>query len=375
MSRDTGSAWCRRENADARDELRRDRDREGRDRTSVRRNAFERAGKRRKHDRVVRTPRATALASALRTAFARRAMRSASRERVPRPFRSSRFNLRSAKNPIDALSGDQNGEMPPSVPGSCQASSIASDRSQSAVASSARALKTTSRPSGDMARMVFGTPSSTAGGHLTPSGRLMERRHRSLGARPAVAAAGFDAWRREKLLRSAAIQRRTSVAETADCRFEFGGAVAARARDRTPAASRQLRERTPATMPEQRSVAFARCAGARCAGCVQQRLSAQARTSGEQIFDFEASIGNVGEPARRDPSRGTAAAVSGAAGGVSSGKAFHSGSPRMTAPSVSATATPGNARLAVSISYNRQPNAQMSLLPSTRSPMACSGLT
>ena len=38
-------------------------------------------------------------------------------------FRSSRFNLRSAKNPIEALSGDQNGEMPPSVPGSCQASS------------------------------------------------------------------------------------------------------------------------------------------------------------------------------------------------------------------------------------------------------------
>ena len=35
----------------------------------------------------------------------------------------------------------------------------------------------------------------------------------------------------------------------------------------------------------------------------------------------------------------------------------------------------GNARLAVNISSSRQPNDQMSLLPSTRSPMACSGLT
>ena len=97
-----------------------------------------------------------------------------SRERAPRPFRSRRFNFRSAKNPIEALSGDQNGEMPPSVPGSCQTSSETSDRSHSAVTSPARPLKTRSRPSGDMARMVFGTPETTAGAHRTPSGRLID---------------------------------------------------------------------------------------------------------------------------------------------------------------------------------------------------------
>ena len=110
-------------------------------------------------------------------------------------------------------------------------------------------------------------------------------------------------------------------------------------------------------------------------GCGSQGSSAQARNVRPADRRFRGEHRQCRRAGARDLSRGTAAAVVRSSGGVSRAKRVQSGSPRMTAPSVSATATPGNARFAVSISYNRQPNAQMSLLPSTRSPMACSGLT
>ena len=192
--------------------------------------------------------------------------------------------------------------------------------------------------------MVFGTPSSTARAHLTPSGRLM-----NAGAELGGAAGSRDSQRRVS---------RTS-------RAVAGGSDGWRDVPITRCENNAARK-----MPAQRSNAL---------GAMEQPLLvgselAQAPKPGQQIFDFEASIGNVGEPSpailleappqQRPELRRRVA-----------GKAVQSGSPRMTAPSVSATATPGNARFAVNISYNRQPNAQMSLLPSTRSPMACSGLT
>ena len=41
---------------------------------------------------------------------------------------STRFSFSSAKNPMDRLSGDQNGDVPCSVPGSGRAAEESSDR-------------------------------------------------------------------------------------------------------------------------------------------------------------------------------------------------------------------------------------------------------
>ena len=266
---------------------------------------------------------------------------------------SSRFSLRSAKNPIDALSGDQNGEMPPSVPGSCLASSIASDRIQSAVPSSVRALKTTRRPSGEMARMVLGTPSSTAGGHLTPAGRLMDAGTGGAGAaagdRGVTAGGGED-----------------GGGVSADVTETAGGRLNARFAINVATTAPATNARATIKWPR-RDVAALVVVSAATFGTVSKGLASRSSMS-RRASAMSASR----RP--RSFSRHRLSNVR-SAGGVLSGKAFHSGSPRMTAPNVSATATPGNARLAVSISYNRQPNAQMSLRPSTLSPMACSGLT
>ena len=64
------------------------------------------------------------------------------------------FSLPSAKNPMNRLSGDQNGKAPPSVPGIGLAARVATGRSQIWNASSAPATNTTFRPSGDTATCV-----------------------------------------------------------------------------------------------------------------------------------------------------------------------------------------------------------------------------
>ena len=61
-------------------------------------------------------------------------------------------------------------------------------------------------------------------------------------------------------------------------------------------------------------------------------------------------------------------------GGVVAGNAVQSGSPSRTAAIVSDTVVPVAAGRPVSISYNTQPNDQMSVRLSSGSPRACSGL-
>ena len=61
-------------------------------------------------------------------------------------------------------------------------------------------------------------------------------------------------------------------------------------------------------------------------------------------------------------------------GGVVAGNAVQSGSLSRTAPIVSDTVVPLAAGRPVSISYNTQPNDQMSVRLSSGSPRACSGL-
>src|SRR4029450_8241315 len=57
-----------------------------------------------------------------------------------------------AKNPTDRLSGDQNGDLAPSVPASACAASVSSDRVQTSVALDAfRATSATRWPPGDTA--------------------------------------------------------------------------------------------------------------------------------------------------------------------------------------------------------------------------------
>ena len=60
--------------------------------------------------------------------------------------------------------------------------------------------------------------------------------------------------------------------------------------------------------------------------------------------------------------------------GVFGGRAFQSGSCSTTSATVSSTDSASNARLPVSNSYSRQPNAQTSVRLSIVSPRACSGL-
>src|SRR5262245_47650261 len=67
---------------------------------------------------------------------------------------SIRFNLPSAKNPTEALSGDQNGNDAVSVPGSGCAVTESSRRTQSCDLPSFNAEKTKRRPSGEMANEV-----------------------------------------------------------------------------------------------------------------------------------------------------------------------------------------------------------------------------
>src|SRR5262245_11788247 len=59
--------------------------------------------------------------------------------------------------------------------------------------------------------------------------------------------------------------------------------------------------------------------------------------------------------------------------GTSAGSAVQSGSPLMTDANTTATSSPPNAGLAVSISNSTQPKAQMSTRLSTALPRACSG--
>ena len=59
--------------------------------------------------------------------------------------------------------------------------------------------------------------------------------------------------------------------------------------------------------------------------------------------------------------------------GVERGSAVQSGSLSMTAAIVSVSVARPNAGRPVNISYNTQPNAQMSVCASTRCPRACSG--
>ena len=60
--------------------------------------------------------------------------------------------------------------------------------------------------------------------------------------------------------------------------------------------------------------------------------------------------------------------------GVCAGRALQSGSRSRIAAIVSEIVSPRNAGRPVSISYNTQPNAQMSVRLSTGFPRACSGL-
>jgi hypothetical protein len=64
---------------------------------------------------------------------------------------SMRFSLPSAKNPIDRLSGDQKGEIAPSVPAKGCAVTASSGRIQRRDAPSPEATKTSFRPSGEIA--------------------------------------------------------------------------------------------------------------------------------------------------------------------------------------------------------------------------------
>ena len=71
------------------------------------------------------------------------------------PLISTRFSLPAEKNPIERLSGDQNGKSAPSVPASRRPSNEFKGRSHNAGAWLAVATrKTMLRPSGEMAEAV-----------------------------------------------------------------------------------------------------------------------------------------------------------------------------------------------------------------------------
>src|SRR5262245_52871329 len=74
--------------------------------------------------------------------------------RTEPPSTSIRFNLLSAKNPIDRLSGDQNGNWAPSVPGSGRAAPESSGRNHIRDCRSVLATKATARPFGEIATDV-----------------------------------------------------------------------------------------------------------------------------------------------------------------------------------------------------------------------------
>ena len=68
------------------------------------------------------------------------------------PTASTLRSLPPAKKPIDLLSGDQNGNLPPSVPESCRAPTAVSERTQRVVSPSVpRATKTNDFQSGERA--------------------------------------------------------------------------------------------------------------------------------------------------------------------------------------------------------------------------------
>src|ERR1017187_7090842 len=84
------------------------------------------------------------------------------------PAISIRFNFRSAKNASDLLSGDQNGESPPSVPASARAAGESSGRSHRvAGAPLGWARKTIHRPSGETAAAESGFWNPLSGGGST----------------------------------------------------------------------------------------------------------------------------------------------------------------------------------------------------------------
>src|SRR5262245_51395477 len=66
------------------------------------------------------------------------------------------FNRPEAKNPMNRLSGDQNGKAAPSVLGICRGASVPIAQSHSAYVSRVLPTKTMCRPSGDLA--TCGTP-------------------------------------------------------------------------------------------------------------------------------------------------------------------------------------------------------------------------
>ena len=286
--------------------------------------------------------------------------------------------MRSAKNPIEALSGDQNGEMPPSVPGSCQASSSARDRSQSAVASpraSAEDDEPAVRRDGEDGVRYAGVHRARPSHSV---GKSDERRHR-------LAWSGRRALRRRLRPPSAAVLAADVTADemAADSRLsavprwrtsarfsDTGGTVGELSATGGSASACRLNAR--------RAIMLAKITPARNASATIQRPVAA--PDGATVLLVEpVTVGAGSErPASRSSISRRASAMSASrrprsfsrhrrssvrtSGGVSPGNAVQSGSPRMTAPSVSATATPGNARFAVNISYKRQPNAQMSLL-------------
>src|SRR5687767_13168557 len=82
------------------------------------------------------------------------------------PLASTFLSLPSAANPINRLSGDQNGEEAPSVPARASGCEASSDLSQSCVRPSVVTTNATCRPSGERARSVLiscGTMTPPAG--------------------------------------------------------------------------------------------------------------------------------------------------------------------------------------------------------------------
>jgi hypothetical protein len=71
------------------------------------------------------------------------------------PSTSIRFSLLSAKNAIERLLGDQNGNEAPSVPPTTAAEPVSKERSHSAGRPSEGATKTICLPSGEIARDIL----------------------------------------------------------------------------------------------------------------------------------------------------------------------------------------------------------------------------
>ena len=233
------------------------------------------------------------------------------------PPTSIRLIFSSAKNPIDRLSGDQNGPAAPSVPGSSCAVMLSSDLTHSRL-----------RPVATFARNAIRRPSGeTANPAGVPPGALV----RALSVVSVHPPGG--ATTKRNICGSASVRRMYSV----------------------PPRAAMVTSNTAAAIQPRLSITGAGAGSARAGSSITK--SAVEMSAIRRLRSFSRH-------------RWISVRI---ATGISGGNAVQTGSLLSTEASVSLTSSPSNARRPVSISYSTQPNAHTSDRLSASRPLACSG--